>query len=133
MIDDFESPTVIRTRVLVNVQLTTSPTGNSFAGFGIYVASGDEDDATVPTLLWDPMGDHQSDWIYRHVFPIPASTPSGTQYAQLGADTIVESLAKRKVPRGSGILAVFGSDIVGAGSSATFNAAADVRVLLISG
>jgi hypothetical protein len=134
MIDDFESPTLIRTRVAFSARTTSAGTANNFLGFGIYVASGDEDDITVPTLLWEVIADGQSDWVYRHVAVEVAGNAAGAViHSNGGADTTVESKAKRKIPRGAGILGVFSTDRVGAGTDSLFNATADVRVLIISG
>ncbi len=131
MIDDYESPTVIRTRVAIEVLAEVAAANNSLFGFGIYVATGDEDDVTVPTLLWDVLADWESDWIYRWVYTLPRNQTGVTSNG--GADTTIESFAKRKVPRGAGILGVFTTDAPSGASTAIFTAVADVRVLLISG
>ena len=99
-----------------------------FGAFGIYVCSGDEDDVTVPTQIWDPVDDARSDWVYRFIGVWPAGSTANTIATNGGADTVVESLAKRKIPRGSGVMSVF--QTFGDGG---VDMAADVRILLISG
>ena len=132
-IDDYESPTVIRCIVSFAARLTAAPAaGNGYVfGFGIYVATGDEDDVTVPTLLWDPVGDEQSDWIYRTASPVLPGTPVGTLYDNGGADVAIQSLAKRKIPRGAGLIAVAGG--LGLTAAGTVDMAVNVRALIISG
>jgi hypothetical protein len=119
---------LIRTRVALNFFQTTTAASAGFLALGIYVATGDEDDVTVPNVFWDPNTDHPSDWVYRVVFPIPSGTQGGTQVSLLGADTAIESLARRKIPVGAGILFVL--DATG---GANGNVALDVRTLIMSG
>jgi hypothetical protein len=135
MIDDYESPTVIRLLVSLQGLIQTLITvGNGFIGFGIYVATGDEDDTVLPTVLWDPMGDQQSDWLYRYVAPFSTSTPANTLFFNQSNDKGYDVRSKRKVPRGAGLLAVFQTDNATAGGSIPVaNIAVDVRALIISG
>jgi hypothetical protein len=131
-IDDFEAPTVIRTRCAIDGNTNGAAASQLFFGFGIYVATGDEDLTTVPAPLWDPINDPQSDWIFRFVAGFPLNNPS-TIFGNGGADTAIESMAKRKIPRGAGLLAVASGSGIGGATSGTVNAIVDVRVLLISG
>ncbi len=132
MINQYESPTIIRLLVSVCLILNAQAQNNIANSFGIYVASGDEDLTTVPTEYWDPATDQQSDWMYRFNTPLPAGTVAGHLSCNGGADITIDVRTKRKVPRGSGLLAVFQSDAP-TGSGGSFNASADVRCLIISG
>jgi hypothetical protein len=129
-IEDYESPTVIRLRVGITVNNRSASTNSSgFVGVGVYVASGDQDSIAVPDPAWDAVQDRDSDWLYRWVAPIPSYTASGVAHLNGGADSNIESKAKRKIPRGSGLLACFevtGLDIL-------VDVVADFRALIISG
>jgi hypothetical protein len=132
MIDDYESPTVIRLLVSIASQLTVTPNGGGVIAAGIYVATGDEDDAALPTIIWDPGLDQPSDWMWRYVSPVPTGNNVGQFYFNQSNDKGYDSRAKRKVPRGAGLLMVFQSLEIG-GSVVAANIAADVRCLIISG
>lgn len=123
------SPTVLATRVATEIYRSTAigaGAGCAFA-FGIIVATGDEDAATVPTIYPDPLDDWRADWIWRNVAPHAGGSPAAL-YTVAGADTVIVSKAKRKIPYGSGLLIVFQTD-----SASTFTVTADVRCLLVNG
>lgn len=133
MIDDYESPTLIRLLVAVKAGLVSAATESQNFVMGIYVATGDEDDATLPTILWDPADDQNSDWVYRWVGPFIIGNPAGTEATNGGADIVIDVRTKRKVPRGAGILAVFQSQTTDGTGAVNTNFTCDVRALIISG
>jgi hypothetical protein len=121
-----DSPTVIYTRVAMEVYRSSGTILGAF-GFGIIISSGDPDSDALPTVFSDPLNDWESDWIYRVVAP-QAGEPAARVYQVGGADTVIESHAKRKIPYGDGILGVFEAD-----SANTYAVVADVRCLLMNG
>ncbi len=126
-IDDFDSPTVIRLLVAVTVFNASAAAAPEYGAFGIYVASGDEDDIGIPSIIWDPVTDQRSDWMYRWNVARPAGAPA-SQQGNGSADILIDVRTKRKIPRGAGLLGVFQAENAG-----TFAFAADVRALIISG
>ncbi len=124
-IASYESPTLIRLLVAINARSVASAS-IEFAGFGIYVATGDEDDTGFPSFNWDPADDPNSDWAYRWMLPIPAGFPS-TVWGNGGADITIDVRTKRKIPRGAGLAFVFQAQ------GTTVDFAADVRALILSG
>ncbi|WP_206608192.1 hypothetical protein, partial [Clostridium diolis] len=82
-----------------------SGAGLSTAGFGVIVASGDPDLTTVPTLFPDPVLDPEADWIYRAIMVQPLGAVAAT-FQNGGADTVIVTRSRRKIPNGSGLLGV---------------------------
>jgi hypothetical protein len=121
---------VVRTLIAITVRLSAASAAPTFGAFGLYMCTGDEDTAAVPSITWDPATDQTSDWLYRFVAPFPGGTAVGTLEANGGADIVIDVRAKRKIPVGAGILAVFENFGPGGG---TLSVAADVRHLIISG
>jgi len=121
-----DSPTVIYTRVAIALFRSAGVTLGSF-GFGIIIASGDPDSEDLPTVYADPLDDWEADWIYRVVGP-HAGQPQQEQSYFSGADTVIESHAKRKIGNSEGILGVFQADVAN-----TYAVVADVRQLLMNG
>jgi len=132
-LDDYESPTLIRLLVSIVVRTASSPTANDLFGFGIYVATGDEDTTQLPLPVWDPLTDPSSDWAYRFIAPQPVGTAAGQLASNGGADIVIDVRTKRKIPRGAGILGVFSATGTAGAGTGSYSAAADVRALLISG
>jgi hypothetical protein len=134
-LDDFESPTVIRMLVSLAARTSNVVTATGlFIGFGIYIHTADEDEpSALPTLGWDPLADPQSDWLMRWVRPLPAGGNVQDLVNNTAQEKEFDIRAKRKIPRGAGILAAFQSYDVNGTQGSTVGIAADVRCLIISG
>ena len=125
-VKELDSPTVLYTRVAMNEYRSVGTQAGAFA-FGIIIASGDPDTADLPTIYADPIDDWEADWIYRVVNPVAQGLPLAS-HSVSGADTVIESHAKRKIAYSEGILGVFEWD-----TTNTHSAVADVRILLLNG
>ncbi len=132
-IADFESPTVIRMLVMGAVRNVLDVQETLAFTFGIIVATGDPGTAQTPVFFPGPATDPDADWLYRWVAVFPASQPAGLYIANQAADITIDTHAKRKIPRGSGLLGVFESQVPSQTAQGNLTAGFDVRYLIISG
>jgi hypothetical protein len=128
--EKYTDPTLMATRCKVYVYIPSStPTAPLFGMFGYGIIAWDSASGAVPfgPAVPDPLIQGHFDWIARVIFPFPPNLTGSTLISNMARQEFGEdyiSKARRRIPTGTGILAVASVD------TTTVRFGADTRVLI---